>query len=525
MRALLREARLRAELPTFDDVEDEADDIRGAQRFMEGWEDVLHGREPDEDEVNEFEEFLHLFWKPISALEDKLHSLGEAGEVPDEWEGAVRRLTDILQGHQDLLLSFEALLHRFPPPAPHALVDSFEDVLHEAHSLLVWLVRFVDRRPTRRLVERLCRRLETDATLIGSAETLMKQQQPFARGLTGSLRLLVSRHQSLVWSLFGVIEKVPDNRRLLTRLENMLHRVHALMESTADMIDAQLPDAPLAREFEELVSSQESMLDHFERIVKARKPGPDRPLVRSFENLLRELASLLRRLAAMVEAGPDHPQIKHLERRLEIYAARLESFETIVAGDTRPEFVRSFQDLLVRFRRLIAKFKEIVEADPGDDAEKEDSTKSLAGLRDGFKKLVASLEDLKAKLPSLPPDLEEANEDLLAAMQELDRDFFALVRPGSPAADQLLAALADGARILSRFALLFGPRRRPSTRAVRRFRALVGAQRELVDAGRALMERGPAPSPFAIDTLEDLGVLQERLNGRLAELTALERRR
>lgn len=79
----------------------------------------------------------------------------------------------------------------------------------------------------------------------------------------------MGRHQSVVWSLISIVESVPNNRRLLTRLENRLHGVHALMESVADLTDPQLPDIPLAQEFEELVSSAEIMLDHFERIVKA----------------------------------------------------------------------------------------------------------------------------------------------------------------------------------------------------------------------------------------------------------------
>jgi hypothetical protein len=91
------------------------------------------------------------------------------------------------------------------------------------------------------------------------------------------------------------------------------------------------------------------------------------------------------------------------------------------------------------------------------------------------------------------PGMQEDNEALLAAMQELDGEYFALLEPEPGELYEYLTALADGHRILARFALLFGRRRRrrPSAEAVRRYRALVALQKRL-DAragGLAALER------------------------------------
>jgi hypothetical protein len=524
LRALLRETRLRPEVPTLDDAQDEEDAIKDCEASLLRWEAVLHDSPPDEDAAKDFEYLLGLFWKPVIDLGKKLSQIGEADELPEGWEKAVRSLLDVVYGYQELLFSFEELLHAFPPPAPEKLVDSFEDLLHDACRMIVRLALVVGRQPSKRLVERFCRRVEAQGALVASAEALMKQFDPPSRAFAKSLLLLVSEYQRLVSSAKDLIEKVPDNRRLLTRLENMLHRDLGLGESAADVIDPHLPDAQLAIDFEDYLSLLESILDRFETIVKNRKP-PDRFLARSFENLLRELGHLLGRLETMVEAGPDHKQIKNLERRLEIYADLLESFQTIAATLTQEPFVRSFQDLLRGLRKLIRRFAKLVKDDPGNDDEKKESKDSLAGLRARFKELLASLEELKDKLPSVPPGMQEDNEALLAGMQELDGEYFALLEPAPDELYEYLAALADGYRILSRFALLFGRRRRrrPSAEAVRRYRALVARQAELVADARRLVARVEIPSPRIAEALEDLDALQKRLDARAGDLAALER--
>jgi hypothetical protein len=524
LRGVLRMARLRAGAPTLDDIEELARRQRRVQRAMLAWEAAMHEHPPDERELKAFEELLHLCLFPFLRLLNMLDTIADAGPLPDGWEKTVRKALDVVQGHQELLLSFESLLHGFRPAAPEALVTSFENLLKDFKTVIEKLGRVVGRQPSKRLVERLCRRIEINGDLAASLETLMKRHDAPPRDFADSLVSVVSGQESLIGDLLKLIDRVVDNRRLVIRYENLLHGLNGLAESVADLIDVHLPDAFFPYFFEGLLTAIEDQLGAFEQIIK-KAPAPDRFLLRSFENLLRECAHLLGRLEAMVQVAPDHHHIKSLERRLEVYGDLLESFQQLVTTLPRDEFVRSFQDLLERFARLIRRFREIVKHHPGDDAQKEDCKDSLAGLRDRLKGLLASLEALKGRLSPLPDDIQEANEALLAAHQQLDHEYCALLGPDEPDARGYLDSLAEGHHLLVRFAQLFDGRRRPSPRVVRRYRALVRTQADLVAEAHELVERVPAPSALLLDAAEDLDALQARVQEHARELAARGRSR
>ncbi len=530
LRAFLRHDRRRLDPFEGDaaatDAEEEEAKLKEFERDLERRETILKGRPPDEGEVGEFEDGLKALQLALKTFEDKLHDLGVPKfPAPDDaFRTLVESFEDLLRGDERLLESFEDLLRRFQP-TPVGLLTSFEDLLGKLVDLLLsfdWLVRrWLS--PPQALLESLEELLKGFLKLLGSFETLVKQSHPTNRSFILSFEELLGSQfgRPLTALLKGFAERVSfgeneqGQMRLLDSLIGLLEGLGELLKSFEDLLEGIPPDATLAKSFEGRLEDYGELLGELEKALKDVAPKARGPLLR-FEALLRRLEELLASFEDLLRrfAIPPRDLVRSFESLLRALEELLESFEDLVRGVPEEDLIRSFESLLHRLAELLESFQRFV---PLDD---EDLKSSRDALWQKYQRLVGSLEELKRRLPELPPDLQQSNPQVLDQLLGLQERAFEQRGSGSwtQVVEDIDAVIETG-KLLYDLAELLGRQSRLDRTAVEMVARLVPRHRGLVDACERLTRQMERPPGMVTDALEDARWVHERVAERVRRLT------
>lgn len=551
LRTLLREHRRRLGDPSFDDAEKEEADIKDLQRRLRLFEEVLNEEPPDEDFVEIFEELLRQLQKSIDDFEEKLHTLGEEEarkrfldppELPSErYIKLLHSFEEVLLESAGLLTSFEHLLHRFKTP-PDAAMFSFENLLKGfAQSLksfedLLGAQLAFPLPDEQRFLDSFWKLLRELENLLGSFEGLIKAQKPTVIGLVTSFSELLGGPLApglaeLLESFAGLIQShiphdpdfnlSPEDEALISHYETLLHGDEMLLASFAGLVREHVAkNLGLLKEFEDRLADLEARLGDFEKMINDFAPRK-KPLIMSFELLLHELVKLLTTFHGILKdkAPKNAERIESFEGLIRSFEQLLDSFEGLLdalpAPD--PELVGSFEKLVHDLADLIESFEARRRGATFPNPDR--VARSNKDLNDGLQKLQASLERLKKRFQTLPPELQQSDvrvaDETLTRLEVFPRG---LRRPSAEEADEFTRSVVYGAKALLALCQVLLRDRPLDPRVVADFRKVVSRQRRLVAATRSAFKRHARSSVFLQEALEDAAWLQTQLEERARQL-------